>query len=321
MKKKTKNLIILLIILVCAIAACVISVKLGKKDETPEVQQAADDMIDIVPDTDAIITNIAYTNEYGEFSFTLKDEKWVYDADEAFPVGGNYIDAIVNDINNLYAYRDITEEAGADSEYGLDDPSVTLKVTYDDGTVLDFIYGSYTDAAMGYYMKHDSKLYIVGQGLYGDCNLPLKNMIMSEAMVSFDSSMIDSVVINGTEYTDEDEISAIMYKYQFITVNSVADYKDADQYGFDSDVNSVTIKYTTTTYEAGDDGSLTPVETKREYSFRFTEKDGTEYLIIDKPEGETELIYISGGANEILNVNTDESAAEIEPLPETTVTE
>lgn len=316
MKKKTKSLIILLIILVFAIVACILAVKLGQKDDKPEQQQETADMIDVVPDTDAVITNISYTNEYGDFSFTLKEDKWIYDADESFPVADNYINAIVGDIANLFAYRDLTDEAGADSEYGFDQPSVILKAAYDDGNVLEFVFGAYNESAMGYYMKHDSKIYVVGQGLYGDCSLALNNMIKSEAIASFDKSMIDSIVINGTEYIDENVISNIMYKYQFVTLHSVADYKNAENFGFDGTENKVTLKYTTTTYEAGEDGSLNPVETKREYSFRFTEKDGTEFLIIDKPEGDVELIYISGGAKALLETPSQETVDEIEPLPE-----
>ena len=79
MRKATKLYALLGVLLVVCIAAFAVSRYEEKKEQ---IKNSGEVILEIPTDS---VTALSWTNDSGTFSFT-KDETWVYDDDNAFPV-------------------------------------------------------------------------------------------------------------------------------------------------------------------------------------------------------------------------------------------
>jgi len=287
MKKRTLTLLISLGALILVAALLILILSLDKDIEKKEKNVEDNTLIDVVPDMNSEVDYIEYTNSYGTFAFELNEGEWQYKDDADFPLSTNYIQAIANDVDSLTAVRDLTEDAKDMKEYGFGKPSVTLKVGYEDGKELLFVFGVY--ASEGVYMKHDDKIYVVDTALMGDCSRDISGLAKLEAMTPVDTMKIVSVNVDGTEYTDEASIESFVYDYQFISVESYVDHKDIGKYGFGETDHSISVKYVEENMIEDEEGNLVSAEVEKEYSFKFAEKDSSEYLVFN----DSETVYMT----------------------------
>ena len=91
MRKATKLYALLGVLLVVCIAAFAVSRYEEKKEQ---IKNSGEVILEIPTDS---VTALSWTNESGTFSFT-KDETWVYDDDNAFPVDEEKINDLLEQI-------------------------------------------------------------------------------------------------------------------------------------------------------------------------------------------------------------------------------
>ena len=116
MRKATKLYTLLGVLLVVCIAAFAISRYEEKKEQ---IKNSGEVILEIPTES---VTALSWTNESGTFSFT-KDETWVYDEDNAFPVDEEKINDLLEQFTSLaaaFAIDDVEDYA----QYGLDGRSV-----------------------------------------------------------------------------------------------------------------------------------------------------------------------------------------------------
>lgn len=120
MRKATKLYALLGVLLVVCIAAFAVSRYEEKKEQ---IKNSGEVILEIPTDS---VTALSWTNESGTFSFT-KDETWVYDDDNAFPVDEEKINDLLEQFTSFaaaFAIDDVEDYA----QYGLDEPICTIHI-------------------------------------------------------------------------------------------------------------------------------------------------------------------------------------------------
>lgn len=201
MRKATKLYALLGVLLVVCIAAFAVSRYEEKKEQ---IKNSGEVILEIPTDS---VTALSWTNESGTFSFT-KDETWVYDEDNAFPVDEEKINDLLEQFTSLaaaFAIDDVEDFA----QYGLDEPICTIHITAGEE--------SYT-VALGNFSKMDEqryvsigdgKVYLVSHDPLDEFGAVLRDLIRDDTIPEFDT--VKQIAFSGEEsYTisyDEDGTS------------------------------------------------------------------------------------------------------------------
>lgn len=151
MKKQKKQLLILALILVLAIAAFVVVSKI------PEEETAEETVTYTVTDLDAEAVNkLTFTNETGTYTFSRTDDIWSYEGDKTLDIDEEEVEKMVNKVaalsseNRMEAVEDL-------SLYGLDEPEITILVS--DGTTSYTLFiGDYNDITYTQYLCLESDM-------------------------------------------------------------------------------------------------------------------------------------------------------------------
>lgn len=119
---KFKKLYILLgvLVVICAAAFGISKYEAHKED----IRNSDETILEIAGDS---VTSLSWEYEGETLSFH-KDEKWLYDADEAFPVDEERLSAMLEQFEAFGASFAI-ENVEDYSQYGLDEPLCTIKLT------------------------------------------------------------------------------------------------------------------------------------------------------------------------------------------------
>ena len=195
MSSRVRNLIILLSVLAVVVAGLVVLfVFLDKPAEPndPVVNrpQYNDDETVTITDKTFIIGEDGKTSENKITAFTVKNEKATFTVsarDDGVLAAENYFglprDATMIDAmcSNLLCMEAITtvEAAEEDSAYGFDEPTLTVDVSYSDGSAEQFVFGTTAVGTEGYYARRvgDETLYIVEKALVSQYLIEEKDLI------------------------------------------------------------------------------------------------------------------------------------------------
>ncbi|MBO5070623.1 MAG: DUF4340 domain-containing protein [Roseburia sp.] len=160
-KSKIIRLYILLGVLV---VACIATFAISRHEEEKELIKNSDKII-LTLDSDSVT---ALSWEYDDTTLSFhKDETWLYDDDEAFPVDDEKIAALLEQFQE-FGVSFIIEEVTDYSQYGLDEPTCTISITAGEE-----IY----EIELGAYSTMDSKRYVsIGDGnVYLVTDDPMEN--------------------------------------------------------------------------------------------------------------------------------------------------
>lgn len=156
---RAKRLYILLGVLV---AASVITFAVSRIEERKEEIRNSDEVVLEIPSDS--VESLSWEYDSNSFSFH-KDENWIYDSDEAFPVDAETINEFLSPFEE-FGVSFIIENAEDLSQYGLDNPVCTINIGTADET--------YT-IELGDFSTMDSERYVsIGDGnVYLVTNDPL----------------------------------------------------------------------------------------------------------------------------------------------------
>ncbi len=198
MRKATKLYALLGVLLVVCIAAFAVSRYEEKKEQ---IQNSGEVILEIPTDS---VTALSWTNDSGTFSFT-KDETWVYDEDNAFPVDEGKINDLLEQFASFTAAF-VIDDVEDYAQYGFDEPICTIHITAGEESYTVEL-GDFSKMDEQRYVSiGDGKVYLVSHDPLDEFDAVLRDMILDDTIPEFDTA--EQIEFSGVEnYTitrDED---------------------------------------------------------------------------------------------------------------------
>lgn len=193
MTKQAKTLITLAVIVVVCGAGY-----LGLRAWN-ESQSEADDTVYITQLSDP--TALSVTNQYGGFAFTKGEEGWTRDDDSDFPTDQDALDDLAGQAGKLAAVRTIADPEDL-SSYGLNEPTMEVNLTDEDGTQVKLLIGSTLDSG-DYYAKLDGSdtVYTIASTLPEALDIQVDELIALAQFPSLSEDNIQSVTWTSGDST------------------------------------------------------------------------------------------------------------------------
>ena len=184
--KRAKRIYVLLGVLA---VVCVAAFAVVHYQEEQERIANTDEVI-LELDTDAV-ESLSWSYDDQSLAFH-KDENWIYDDDEAFPVDEEKINALLEQFQ-AFGASFIIEDVTDYGQYGLDDPACTIDIATADTSY---------EIQLGDFSTMDSQRYVS----IGDGNVYL---VQNDPMDSFEITIRD--LIDNDETPDFDQVSSIQF--------------------------------------------------------------------------------------------------------------
>lgn len=124
MKKQSKQLMILLVVLIFLIAGYFGLQKYYEVQTEKEQEETRQVLIDVTRDD---ISAFTFDYEGKSYSFEKKEDTWYYTEDNSIEINQNRILAMLNGVSPLYAEQEIANVTDM-VQYGLDKPSKTITI-------------------------------------------------------------------------------------------------------------------------------------------------------------------------------------------------
>ncbi len=143
------------------------------------------------------VTSLSWEYEDTSLSFH-KDDTWIYDEDEAFPVDEDKINELLSIFENFSASF-IIENVDDYAQYGLEDPTCIIHV--EDGEhSYQITLGNYSTMDSKRYISiDDGNVYLVSNDPLNTYGIELNAMIKNDEIPSFSNTDISSIQFNGEE--------------------------------------------------------------------------------------------------------------------------
>ena len=317
MRKATKLYTLLGVLLVVCIAAFAISRYEEKKEQ---IKNSGEVILEIPTES---VTALSWTNESGTFSFT-KDETWVYDEDNAFPVDEEKINDLLEQFTSLaaaFAIDDVEDYA----QYGLDEPICTIHITADEESYTVEL-GDFSKMDEQRYVSiGDGKAYLVSHDPLDEFDAVLRDMILDDTIPEFDT--VKQIAFTGSEnYTiirdedgksicaddiyfrdgqplDTDNVDTVLSAIQSLSLTNYVSYNVTDEelttFGLDDPKLTIKMEYST----RDDDGNLEDSGTLLLHISRNPEEVAAYEEAVEKDEdnlpdvtcyarvGESQIVY------------------------------
>ncbi len=303
MAKRKKNKALPLIIMAGVLAALIIGYTVlssynAKKAE--EEANAETSTIEVLKKDSAIPVNVSYKVDDATLSFAYVNEKWVYPADETFPVNSSAVATMVAGLTEIKAVSVVNLDGADVDSFGLDKPAQTLNVKFSDGSEYTLQFGIVNTYNGQQYMSisQSEDIYLVESSLASGFSKKLMDLYASEIWTLQNDAVtaedVISVVIetadgqtNTIDYTDAtEELFNLVYKLNLSDVEDhYADEAEMkDTYGIYDQCDRVTLNYTKTTTIKNDDGTTSTTDLPASYTVYF----GHEFEMADNEDEESE---------------------------------
>lgn len=260
--------------------ACIATFAVTRMEERKEqIREAGEIILELPAES---VQTLSWTYEDNTLSFH-RDEAWLYDEDEDFPVSEEKIRELLAQFQSLGAAF-IIEDVENFGQYGLDDPICTIKLSAEDQDY-EVKLGDYSKMdAQRYVSIGDGNVYLVNHDPLDEYGAVLSDMIDHDETPSFDH--VTQVQFAGNEtysityqedsadtYSDDDiyfaqqngkalplDTSKVENYLQSITNLDPTDYvtynvteEELETYGLDEPALTVTVDFTA---EAEDGGEI-----------------------------------------------------------------
>lgn len=283
------------------------------------------------------ITRLRYSNEYADVSMERKGDSWVLSEDGAFPVDQEKVELMVEAAASMSISRTVTEKCEDVSEYQLDEPSLQIEITMEDGTSKNITYGMKSDVAEGYYVTVDDskEVYIAANDSTMDFEYSVNQLMEVPELAEIATEYVTGYQVDkreGTDFAavyaeknpvspesswniekaysqtvagDEDGLQEVFDNACLLELTEGVCYsatkKERKQYGLEEPLAELKIEYFTVKEEAGQDGDTQESDDAQEGREDIPEKD-REYhsftLCVGEQNDMEEGYYVSVGGQE-----------------------
>lgn len=317
MRKATKLYALLGVLLVVCIAAFAVSRYEEKKEQ---IKNSGEVILEIPTDS---VTALSWTNESGTFSFT-KDETWVYDEDNAFPVDEEKINDLLEQFTSFAAAFSI-DDVEDYAQYGLDEPICTIKITAGEESYTVEL-GDFSKMDEQRYVSiGDGKVYLVSHDPLDEFYAVLRDMILDDTIPEFDTAKqiaftgsenytiirdedgksicADDIYFRDGQPLDTDNVDTVLSAIQSLSLTNYVSYNVTDEelttFGLDDPKLTIKMEYST----RDDDGNLEDSGTLLLHISRNPEEVAAYEEAVEKDEdnlpdvtcyarvGESQIVY------------------------------
>ncbi|MCD7785944.1 MAG: DUF4340 domain-containing protein [Oscillospiraceae bacterium] len=203
MTKRLRKIVILLVVLVVLCVATVLVSFYNEKQE--QIQNSNEIILSISTDS---VSSVSWEVDDTTLGFTLDSEtgSWLYDDDSGFPTSTSEIENLLS-IFEEYEADFIIEEVDDYSQYGLDDPVMTINITLDDETSYEITLGNFSTLDNERYISiGDGNVYLAVVDPYDTYDVELSDMIEYDTIGTFTEAV--ELTFTGVEnysiYFEED---------------------------------------------------------------------------------------------------------------------
>ena len=310
--KQSKKLVSMLVVLAVVLVATVFVLTYEEKKE--EIKNSGETILQIAKDD---VTGIAWKNENNELSFS-KEEKWVYDGDDAFPVDADKLTALLHSFEELNASFEI-ENVDHYGQYGLENPEYSITLDTKDKTY-EIRLGDFSSMDSERYISiGDGSVYLVADDPAEDFDIALDDLMehdvipeiedatelaftgmenysicLEETSITYDEEDLYYADRNGKkEAVDSEKIEAYLNTIKNLSLTNYKTYAaeegDLEEYGLNNPELTITVK----NREEDEDGEM-PIET-------FSISVGRNPEEVEKAEEEEEVpAYVRVGESNII---------------------
>ena len=322
---RAKRLYILLGVLVVACAAAFLALHMEERQE--QIQNSGETVLEIDPDA---VQTLSWDYEGESLSFH-RDESWIYDGDEAFPVDSDKIQELLEQFQAFSAAFIITdvEDYG---QYGLDDPLCTITLTTAD-TTYEISLGNYSNMdEQRYVSTGDGNVYLAVNDPLDYYDISLRDLIDHDEIPDWEQ--VTQLTFSGSEnyglfyeedsvhtYSNDDlyftqqdgstlpldtgRVEDYLYAIRQLTLNNYVTYNVTDEelqsYGLDDPELTITVDYTYENEDGGTQQGTLILYLSRDPEERAAAQQATEDETADGSEEEAEITaYVRVGDSQIV---------------------
>lgn len=198
MAKKNKTLILLGIVLIalCAVYFGIVRYKEYSENKAAEQSKSEEEANKIIVSNRDNISKIIINGENGEIPFVKRNDRWIYEPDESFPLNTSMVTLIENDISPLEAVRRLEEREDL-SSYGLEQPSYTVTVTDQDGNSETILIGAGSGENFYAMVQGGSDIYTIGSALVTAIDCRLNDFIALDNLPEFSEETIQNITVTN----------------------------------------------------------------------------------------------------------------------------
>lgn len=175
------------------LVACGITFAVSRYEEQKELIQNSDEIILELPSDS--IQSISWDYDSQSLAFH-RDDTWLYDEDETFPVDEEKIDQLLAPFQS-FGVSFIIEDVEDYGQYGLDDPVCTIQLETEDETY-EIQLGDYSTMDEERYVSiGDGNVYLVSTDPLDTFSVELSDLIDQDDIPSFD--LVNDIQFSGAE--------------------------------------------------------------------------------------------------------------------------
>jgi len=202
MKKRSKKLLFMTVILFVLIGCSLLAMKLnpeGESIETEEETPITSEKIMSFQRSD--VETLSWTVGEQTLCFHLDNETWIYDEDSTFPADQSTLTSLVSRMIDLSSYN-VIENVSDFAEYGLDKPvctidlggAVDIQVLIGDTTPMD---------GLRYVSIGDGNVYMVENSIFSEYNINLLDLMEQEEIPNMADPVTVEINIADSQLTLE----------------------------------------------------------------------------------------------------------------------
>ena len=342
MKNKTVKMILAVaVLMVCCGGYAGIKYYVARQEEAQEAEEK-DETTSVVSLSADDVKSVEFLIDKKEVTFEKNDNTWIKQDEKEFPVNQTTLDDAVAGVASLGSER-VLENVEDLSEYGLSEPSNTIKVTTEnaDGeeetTVLRV--GDENESESKYYVSKDddrNTVYLVdniaieafSNGLYDyaqEEGFPVISSTDTISKISVLGNDISSYELDKDEDTnfwyigsgkerekaDSASVSSLTTAFGSLAYDSFVDYdcKDKGEYGLDNPYAVISVDY----QEEVSEDETTDLETDEEYDENVDVESSVE-TDTQEAEEESETVIDETESEDTEEVNTSDEGNDSEKV-------
>ena len=187
---KKKNIYILFVILIVISVATLVVSNIEEKKE--DIKTGGEVVLEIDPDS---VTNLSWTIDKNTLSFT-KDDSWLYDDDNNYPLDETKIDNLVN-VFKSFTSTYVIENVEDYDQYGLSSPICTINITTEDQTYTIKLGDESKMDKQRYVDIGDGNVYLTAKDPYDSYDIELNSLMLNDSMPVMKE--VNSVTFSGNE--------------------------------------------------------------------------------------------------------------------------
>lgn len=189
--KRSKRLLVLVVILAVVSGATLILTKYEEKQE--EIKNSDAVILEISSDT---VASVSWENTDGSLSFYKEEDKWLYEEDADFPVSEEKVMDMLSHFEN-FGVSFVIENVEDYGQYGLDNPEGVISLATSD-TSYEIKLGDFSKMDEQRYVDiGDGNVYLVSDDPMEYLETELSEMILNDEIPSFET--IKEIQFEGTE--------------------------------------------------------------------------------------------------------------------------